>query len=122
MKYYQVGDIVEGIVTGVKPYGAFVCVDANNQGLIHISEISHEYVSDISKLIKVNEKVKVKILAIDEKTYQMRLSIKALENRRIRRYHTLNKKIIMPDSKIGFKILKEKLPIWLKQVNGGNDA
>ncbi len=122
MKFYQVGDIVEGIVTGVKPYGAFICIDANNQGLVHISEISHEYVSDISKLIKVNEKIKVKILAIDEKNYQMRLSIKALGNRRMRRYNTLHQKVMMPESKIGFKTLKEQLPIWLKQVDGGKDA
>ena len=37
---YSVGDIVEGTVTGIKPYGAFVSLDSSHNGLIHISEIS----------------------------------------------------------------------------------
>ena len=41
---YQSGQVVQGIVTGIKPYGAFVKIDDNTDGLIHISEISDNYV------------------------------------------------------------------------------
>ena len=42
---YQSGQVVQGIVTGIKPYGAFVKIDDNTDGLIHISEISDNYVN-----------------------------------------------------------------------------
>ena len=41
---YKIGQIIEGVITGVKPYGAFVKVDEQTTGLIHISEISDDFV------------------------------------------------------------------------------
>lgn len=61
----KVGDEVEGEITGVIDFGAFVNVDGI-EGLIHISEISWERVEDPKKYIKVGEKVKAKIIAIDK--------------------------------------------------------
>lgn len=61
----KIGDDVEGIVTGVIDYGVFVNVDGI-EGLIHISEISWERVEDPSKYVKVGEKIKAKIIAIDK--------------------------------------------------------
>lgn len=60
----KVGDIVEGIVTGVIDFGAFVNVDGI-EGLIHISEISWERVEDPRKYVKTGDTVKAKIIAID---------------------------------------------------------
>ena len=56
---YQTGQIVEGKITGIQPYGAFVALDRNTSGLIHISEISDGYVRDISRFVKVGDIVKV---------------------------------------------------------------
>lgn len=112
---YKIGDEVEGIVTGVKPYGAFVCIDAQNQGLVHISEITNDYVSDISEYMNVNDKIKVKILSIDSNTFQMRLSIKALQSRKQRRYQQFTKKKSLPEMKIGFKTLADHLPKWIEE-------
>ena len=63
---YSIGDVVEGVITGIKPYGAFVALDSTHNGLIHISEISERYVRDVHTFVNMNEKVKVKILDQDE--------------------------------------------------------
>ncbi len=71
----KVGDIVEGVVTGVIDFGAFVNVDGI-EGLIHISEISWERVEDPRKYVKVGETVKAKIIAIDKD--RLSLSLKQM--------------------------------------------
>ena len=63
---YMVGEVVEGVITGIQPYGAFVYLDSKHNGLIHISEISERFVRDVHTYVKINERVKVKILDIDE--------------------------------------------------------
>ncbi|QQS65105.1 S1 RNA-binding domain-containing protein [Candidatus Saccharibacteria bacterium] len=72
----KVGDEVEGIVTGVIDFGAFVNVDGI-EGLIHISEISWERVEDPRKYVKTGEKVKAKIIAIDKE--RLSLSLKQMQ-------------------------------------------
>lgn len=59
-----VGKIVEGTVTGITNFGAFVQLPEGKSGLVHISEISHDYVEKVSDYLKRNEKVKVKVLSI----------------------------------------------------------
>lgn len=71
----KVGDDIEGVVTGVIDFGAFVNVDGI-EGLIHISEISWERVEDPRKYIKVGDKVKAKIIAIDKD--RLSLSLKQM--------------------------------------------
>lgn len=71
----KVGDVVEGVVTGVIDFGAFVNVDGI-EGLIHISEISWERVEDPRKYVKVGETVKAKIIAIDKD--RLSLSLKQM--------------------------------------------
>lgn len=60
------GSIVEGKVTGVMPFGAFVSLPDNKSGLVHISEITKEYVKDINDYIKQGDMVKVKVLDVDK--------------------------------------------------------
>lgn len=60
----KVGDILEGAVTGVVPFGLFVNV-GDVEGLVHISEVSWERVEDLGSLYKVGQKVKVKVLKIE---------------------------------------------------------
>src|SRR5581483_9273468 len=71
----KVGDVVEGVVTGVIDFGAFVNVDGI-EGLVHISEISWERVEDPKKYVKVGDKIKAKIIAIDKD--RLSLSIKQM--------------------------------------------
>ena len=71
----KVGDVVEGMVTGVIDFGAFVNVDGI-EGLVHISEISWERVENPRKYVKIGERVKAKIIAIDKD--RLSLSIKQM--------------------------------------------
>lgn len=71
----EVGSIVDGKVTGVMPFGAFVSLPEKKSGLVHISEITREYIEDINDYIKPGDCVKVKIVSID-KSGKISLSIK----------------------------------------------
>lgn len=73
----SVGDEVEGVVTGVIDFGAFVNVDGI-EGLVHISEISWERVEDPRKYVRIGENVKAKIIAIDKD--RLSLSIKQMSD------------------------------------------
>ena len=60
----QVGDIIEGKVTGIKPFGAFVSLPENKTGLVHISEISYEFIQDIATVLEEGQTVSVKVISI----------------------------------------------------------
>ena len=76
---YQVGDIVDGIISGVADFGAFVRFADNPEieGLIHISELGHRLIENPKEVVKVNDSVKAKILEI--KDGRVSLSLKALQ-------------------------------------------
>jgi len=73
---YKVGDIVEGIVTGVVDFGAFVEFGENLEGLVHISELAWQRIDNPRDIIKVGEKIKAEIIEIDGS--KISLSIKKL--------------------------------------------
>jgi len=70
-----VGDILEGVVTGITPFGAFVELPGNVTGLVHISEVADAYVKDVKDYLKDQDKIKVKVINIDPKG-KIGLSIK----------------------------------------------
>lgn len=82
MKKYYPGNIVEGKVVGIKPYGVFVSLDEEVMGLLHISEISDEFVSNIYKIVKLGDVIQTKILDIDYVEKKAKLSIKAIKKQR----------------------------------------
>ncbi len=61
------GSIVEGVITGITNFGAFVELPGGQTGLVHISEVAAVYVKDINEFLKVHDKVKVKIISVDPK-------------------------------------------------------
>lgn len=71
----EVGSVVGGKVTGISKFGAFVQIEGGKSGMVHISEISNSYVSDINEFLKDGQEVRVKIIGIDEKG-RINLSIK----------------------------------------------
>lgn len=71
----EVGAIVEGKVTGITKFGAFVSLPGNRSGLVHISEVAYTYVSEVSEFLTVGQDVKVKIISVDENN-RINLSIK----------------------------------------------
>jgi uncharacterized protein len=72
----QVGMALEGIVTNVTKFGAFVDVGVHQDGLVHISELSDHYIKEPSDVVKVGQIVKVHVLSADAKTKRIALSIK----------------------------------------------
>jgi uncharacterized protein len=74
----KVGMILEGVVTNVTKFGAFVDIGVHQDGLVHISELSNKFIKDPSEAVKTGQLVKVKVLGVDEKAKRISLSIKAL--------------------------------------------
>jgi small subunit ribosomal protein S1 len=79
VKDYQIGDIVEGEVTQIMPFGVFVRVDNKIDGLIHISELSHKHIKEPGEVVTVGDRVKAKIVNIGPENRRFGLSLKALE-------------------------------------------
>lgn len=72
---FGVGSIVEGKVTGITKFGAFVSLPGGKSGLVHISEIAYSYVSEVSEFLQEGQEVKVKVIGIDDAN-RINLSIK----------------------------------------------
>jgi len=75
----KAGMTLEGVVTNVTRFGAFVDVGVHQDGLVHVSELANRYVKDAGEVVKVGQIVKVKVLNADPKARRIALSIKALE-------------------------------------------
>ena len=113
MSNIEVGSIVKGKVTGIQPYGVFVELAGEAQGLVHISEISHGFVKNIKDYVNVGDEITVKVLSIDPQTKRASLSMKAVEERQVKmkKRHVKVKMSLNP----GFNTLKEKLQEWIEQ-------
>lgn len=72
---FGVGSIVDGKVTGITKFGAFVALPEGRSGLVHISEIAYSYVNEVSDHLKEGQEVKVKVIGIDQNN-RINLSIK----------------------------------------------
>lgn len=75
---FKIGDVVTGTVQRVQPYGAFVDLGGVT-GLLHVSQISHERVTSVDKILSVGDKLKVMILSQDKDRGRVTLSTKKLE-------------------------------------------
>lgn len=118
MADYKIGEIVEGKVTGIQPYGAFVHLDNGQYGLVHISEISSGYVSDVGLFVQIGQTIKVKVIDTDEATHQVRLSLKAVSEpgRKNHFRQHVRKPLVM---KIGFESIEKMMPVWIDEAKEG---
>ena len=126
---YEAGSIVEGKITGIKPFGAFVALDEKKQGLVHISHVAHGYVEDINSVLSVGDTIKVKILSVDEESGKISLSIKETQPKPERPQgggnrggggggpRRSNAGSQKKESTQGFNTLEDKLKDWLKHSN-----
>lgn len=115
---FENGQVIEGKVTGVQPYGAFVALNEETQGLVHISEITHGFVSDINDFVKVGDQVKVKVLDVNEEQNKVSLSIRAAIERNENKQQEAprqNASQLEDNNAQGFNTLKDKLQEWIKQ-------
>ena len=107
MSNFKVNDEVTGIVTGIESYGIFVNVDEYS-GLIHISEISENFVRNVGDFAIVGDKIKVKVIEIDENNKHLKLSIKALNETKKK---AQKEKIV--ETSTGFSSLQDNLEDWV---------
>lgn len=108
MNKFEKDNIVTCKITGIEKYGIFVDLDDYYKGLIHISEISKNYVNDINKYVKIGDTIKAKVIETDEKNCHVRLTIKDIKY----------KEDMIDDNPIkevgsGFNILKNNLSKWV---------
>ena len=109
MSKYRKGNIVKATVTGIESYGVFVSFDEYYTGLIHISEISNNFVKDITDYVNIGDVISVKILEIDDEEGHLKLSIKDIDYKKIKRI----KRHKIKETPLGFKTLAYHLPIWI---------
>jgi small subunit ribosomal protein S1 len=76
-KYYRVGDLVTGKVTKLASFGAFVGLQHDIDGLVHISQVSEERIDKIKNVLKVEQEVTARVIKIDKSERRIGLSIKA---------------------------------------------
>ena len=95
---YHIGEIVQGTVTGIQPYGAFVQLDDHTQGLIHISECRSAFIQHVGDELHVGQVIDVMILDIDQYNEKISLSRRSVldanqkvrtdrENQRVDNWH-----------------------------------
>jgi uncharacterized protein len=76
IKTIKQGETFDGVVRNVVAFGAFVDIGLKNDGLVHISQLVDRYISDPKEVVEVGQKVRVKLMSIDEKTNKIQLSMK----------------------------------------------
>ena len=112
MPVINVGDSIKCKVTGIEKYGIFVSVDNNYTGLIHISEISEDFVKDINEYAQIGDTIFAKVIALDEEEKKLKLSIKNID------YRNTGLEISKID---GFSGLRKQLPIWIEEYNNSSN-
>ena len=119
MTKYKIGSIVEGSVTGIENYGAFINLDDYYSGLIHISEISHGFVKDINNYVKLGDTIWVRVVDVDDELCHVKLSIKDVDYQ-----ITKPKRVTIEEVGSGFGILKDNLDNWINvkiaEINSDN--
>lgn len=102
------GMILSGVVTNVTLFGAFIDIGIHQDGLVHVSEISHRYISSPEEILSVGDIVRVKVLKVDKELHRITLSIKALEikKKKKRKRQTKRKKRTLKDE------IEELKKIW----------
>ena len=108
MSKYEVGNVVTGNVTGIEKYGIFVSLDEYYSGLIHISEISDDFVRDVNDYVKYGDTIKAKIIEVDDDTFHVKLSIKDMDHK-----GKVKKKRQIVETGSGFGILEDNLDNWI---------
>ncbi|MCI1245001.1 MAG: S1 RNA-binding domain-containing protein [Bacilli bacterium] len=114
----QMGDILVGTVVRVYPKYAIMLFDEGETGLLHISELSNDYVRNFAGFVHVGNIYKVKVIEMDAAKGFMKVSLKRVSEQE--RREGFPKKRIDP-SLIDFAELERRLPEWIEEENGKED-
>ena len=114
MSKFNEGDIIEGKVTGIESYGIFLSFDDGSSGLVHISEVSNDFVKDLKDYAKIGDTLSVKVLDMQDSEHY-KLSLKALHDESDKKDSRL-----IRETKTGFDTLKIKLNDWVNEFDTKN--
>ena len=112
----KVGDILIGKVNQIRPYALFLTFENGQKGLLHISELSDNYIRDIEKYGTVGDNIKVKVLSIDQSNGFLRVSYKAIPVEERYNTHDESKHLSAQFDEADFHDLEEKLPEWINET------
>ncbi|CAK1227966.1 Predicted RNA-binding protein [Fructobacillus cardui] len=118
----KIGQLVTGTVTGIQPYGGFIKLDEQTQGLVHISEFKSGIVKDLNGELKVGDQVQVIVLDIDQYTGKISLSLRQvgimplkdtpiIKNNSVKRHFWTNYHL-----DYGFEPIALALPGWIEEA------
>lgn len=79
IKDYKVGQVIKGTVTQIMPFGVFVKVSGQIDGLIHISELAFDHITDPTEVVKVDQELELKVIDIEPESHRFGLSLKAMQ-------------------------------------------
>lgn len=106
---FNVGDVVTGKVTGIEEYGIFVSFEDKSSGLVHISEVSDDFVRDINSYASINSLLTTKVIGV-ESINHYRLSLKALNANNKKNFHKIE------ETSKGFTTLASVLNEWVDEA------
>ena len=113
---YEVGQLIIGTVTKVKPFALFMSFDEGAEGLLHISEISDSYIRDIEKYGRVGDQLKVMVVSIDDTNGFLRVSLKKVPQEEAYSTHDNSLRSLPLAGENDFKPLASRLDKWIKQT------
>lgn len=109
MNKYNIGDVITGKVTGIEKYGIFLSLPDGSSGLIHISEISNQFVRNVSDYASMGDSLEAKVIGFDDNNHY-KLSFKSLQQNKIAK----KREKIVETSK-GFSTLNSMLNQWIDE-------
>lgn len=107
MSNIKVGEIVKGQVTGITLYGVFVTLNDDYTGMVHISEVSSKFISNLNKKFNIGDIISVKVIDIDENKRQVKLSIKNIN------YRVEKTASAIKEKGTGFEVIKNNFEDWV---------
>jgi len=110
------GMIVKGTVTRIEKFGVFVEIGAERPGLVHISEITHQYIKDPQQEVKVGEEVEAKVLDVNRRKKQIKLSMKALEEKPVFEQKPFSKKRTQASPSVQPEEQEEAIPTAMEMA------
>ncbi len=114
MVKYQIGDIIEGTIINIRPYGAIMIFDDDSKGLLHISEIANTFIKNIFRYLIIGKTYQVKVIEIAEDGF-MKVSMNKITKEEKERYHSLTmKRTPVSEDQVDFAALKDNLEKWTK--------
>jgi small subunit ribosomal protein S1 len=119
---YRVGQLAKGKVTNVTKFGAFVELEPGIEGLVHISEISHQRVEKTEEALKIGDEIQTAVINVDPKRHKIGLSIKEVDRYQTQQPRKDSAPAYEDDTSDFGRMLKEGLERRAREANGGRES